>query len=184
MIFFNHLHSWQPTRWVVFFILFFVMAGQSLPVLAETLVLKKAGQTTAYWAGMIPVYDAKLSVSDNVTRTNLLSDQTTLKLELCYHVALSREDFVEAAKKGLPTPLSAPHLNAVNALHLAYENVSPDDCYQLSYDVVSGTQLRLNNQLKFQNKTPGFKAIYFGLWLGQNPLSDTVKTDLLKGLLK
>jgi len=184
MTFFKNLHDWQPTRGVVLFILFSVLSGRPLPVLAEIPVLKKSGQATAYWAGLIPVYDAQLWVSDITTYPNLLSDQTPLRLELCYHVALSKENFIKAAKKGLPNPLSPSHIEAVNQLHLAYENVTAGDCYQLSYDAMNGTQLRLNNQLKFQTKTPGFKTLYFGLWLGQHPLSDTVKTTLLKGLLK
>lgn len=179
----KNLHGWQPARWVVLFILFSAMIGRPFSALAETAsALKKVGQTTAHWAGFIPVYDAQLWAAENVTQDNLLTDQTALSLELCYHVPLSQKNFVEAAEKGLPARLSPLHLKAVNALHLAYESVSPNDCYRLSYDVTNGTQLWLNNQLKFENKTPGFKAVYFGLWLGQTPLSDTVKTNLLKGL--
>lgn len=182
MIFFNLLHDWQPPRWVALFILFSVLLGHSLPAKTETPVLKKSGQAAAYWAGLIPVYDAQLWVSDITTQKNLLSDRTALNLELCYRVALSKEDFIKAAVQGLPKKLSSAHIKAVNQLHSAYENVSPKDCYQLSYDAINGTQLRLNNQLKFQTKTPGFKALYFGLWLGQNALSDAVRTNLLKGL--
>lgn len=182
MSFLSYLHAWQPTRWVALFILFSVVFGHPLPTMAEMPVLKKSGQATAYWAGLIPVYDAQLWVSDITTHKNLLSDQTALSLELCYHVPLSQKNFVEAAEKALPKRLSPLHLKAINELHLAYENVSPSDCYRLSYNTMKGTQLWLNNQLKFENKTPGFKAIYFGLWLGEAPLSDAVKTDLLKGL--
>ncbi|RUM92459.1 MAG: hypothetical protein DSZ27_02845 [Thiomicrospira sp.] len=179
----KNLHGWQPVRRVALFILFLAMVGRPFSTLAEaTPTLKKIGQTTAYWAGVIPVYDAQLWASDEVTLENLLTDQTALNLKLCYHVPLSQKDFVEAAETGLPTPLSPLHSQAVNALHLSYESVSPNDCYRLSYDRTNGTQLWLNNQLKFENNTPGFKALYFGLWLGKTPLSDTVKNHLLKGL--
>lgn len=179
----KNLHGWQPTRWVVLFILFFAIMARPLPTLAEVnSVLQKVGQATAYWAGFLPVYDAQLWAPDTVNPANLLSDQTALNLKLCYHVPLSQKNFIEAAKKGLPKQLSPLHLKAVNELHLAYESVSSNDCYRLSYDEINGTRLWLNNQLKFENKTPGFKAIYFGLWLGKTPLSDTIKTDLLKGL--
>ena len=144
--------------------------------------LKPVGETTAYWGMFIPVYDAKLSVAPQTNKLNLLSDQTAIELELCYRTSLTAENFVEAAEKALPESLTEAHQQAVNKLHQSYKGVSDDDCYQLSYDPEVGTQLKLNQTVKFTDNTPGFKAVYFGIWLGEQPLSNKVKLDLINQL--
>lgn len=146
--------------------------------------LKPVGQATAYWAGIIPVYDATLWTTPETTSANLLSDQTPLKLKLCYRVALTREEFVEAATQGLPSHLTPAQQTAVNKLHQRYQDVEKGDCYQLAYAPESGTALMLNDKTTFQDATPGFKAVYFGIWLGENALSDSVKSDLTASLPK
>jgi len=63
-------------------------------------------------------------------------------------------------------------------------DVKPGDCYVLEYQPDTGTQLKLNDQLSFETKLNGFKSVYFGIWLGQNPLSDSLKEKLLMPLEK
>lgn len=144
--------------------------------------LKIVGQATAYWAKWIPIYDATLSVGDKTNLKNLLSDKTAVELELCYRRELTADNFIDAANEALPKNLSPSILKAVKKLHQSYESVKSSDCYQLSYHPLTGTQLKLNHQLKFVDQTPGFKAAYFGIWLGENPLSDQVKSNLTAAL--
>lgn len=144
--------------------------------------LVKAGEATAYWGGFIPVYDSTLWVPENTTLKTLLSDQTPIKLELCYRVSLSKADFIEAANSALPQNLSEELSLAVNRLHQTYQAVNENDCYQLFYSLETGVQLWLNNTLKYQDKTADFKRVYFGIWLGENPLSESVKDALTESL--
>jgi hypothetical protein len=137
---------------------------------------------SAKWLGWIEIYDARLWVGPNVTRANLLADDTPVKLELCYHRALSPEDFVTAAEAGLPKTLPTAQRLAVERLHTRYQAVKAGDCYQLTHQPAQGLQLRLNDRTVFVNDTPGFKAVYLGLWLGDSALSAEVKHALIAPL--
>ncbi len=160
-----------------------LLSGLTLsPGLAQTVELTPVGKATGYWAGFIPVYDATLWAQPGTTRAELLSDKTALKLELCYQVSLTEKEFIEAADQALPEQLPISLRLATERLHQHYEAVQPKDCYQLAYQPETGVQLRLNNELKYQDRTQGFKAVYFGIWLGDNPLSDAVKADLTESL--
>ncbi|WP_019895322.1 chalcone isomerase family protein [Hydrogenovibrio halophilus] len=140
------------------------------------------GSATAKWLGWIDIYDARLWVGPEVTRANLLADDTPVKLELCYHRALSPDDFVTAAESGLPKTLPTAQRLAVERLHARYQAVEAGDCYQLEHQPGQGLQLRLNDRTVFVNDTPGFKAVYLGLWLGDSALSTEVKHALLAPL--
>jgi hypothetical protein len=164
-------------------LLVFIFSGLGLSSgLAQTVALQPVGQATGYWAGLIPVYDATLWAQPGTTQTDLLSDQTPLKLELCYRVGLTEKEFIEAADQALPKQLPVALRLATERLHQHYEAVQPKDCYELAYQPETGVQLRLNNKLKYQDRTQGFKAVYFGIWLGDTPLSEAVKTDLTDAL--
>lgn len=138
-------------------------------------------QTTATWL-WLDVYQATLYGQGEIDRTNLLTEQTPLKLELCYVQSIDKEDFIKAASKGLPEFFSPQLSTEVARLHAQYQNVTPGDCYTLSYQPDSGTQLALNGRTVFSTRIAGFKALYFGIWLGPEPLSDSVKQGLLEGL--
>lgn len=153
-----------------------------LPGLAKSAEWQPVGEATAYWAGLIPVYDAQLEAPSDVALNTLLSDDTPLKLQLCYRVKLTQSEFIQAAEQALPKSLSPAHQKAVNSLHQRYQTVQPNDCYQLVYAPQTGVELRLNNVVQYRDKTPGFKAVYFGIWLGDAPLSDSVKADLTEKL--
>jgi len=129
------------------------------------------------------VYNARLFANKPSLPEDFLSDAEPLKLELCYLKAISANMFIEGANKVLPKTLTATLQNEVNRLHQSYQPVEPEDCYVLEYTPQSGTQLKLNNQTVFSSQVEGFKAVYFGVWLGENPLSESLKSSLLVQLI-
>ncbi|BBP43173.1 chalcone isomerase family protein [Thiosulfativibrio zosterae] len=133
-------------------------------------------QGTATWLFM-DIYQAKLK-SKMSLKANFLSNEQPLQLELCYFKSISPDILIKGANEVLPDNLSVDLQAAVNGLHASYQAVEPNDCYRLSYE--NGiTQLQLNEQTVFTTKTAGFKAVYFGIWLGENPLSASLKKELL-----
>ena len=183
--FFDKLIAKYPKLAGAVFVVLMLMASTEMAKAIDhpqTNNLKQVGQATAYWASFIPVYDASLMVSENTNRNNLLAEDTAIELQLCYRTSLTADDFIEAAQQALPNPLPTDIQLAVDRLHQAYEGVKPSDCYQLVYHPETGTELRLNQTLKFQDQTPGFKATYFGIWLGNKPLSKEVKSKLMGAL--
>jgi len=147
----------------------------------DHLAWQKLSQATATWLFM-DIYTAELFVdkqSPKPTQTDLLGDSTPLQLKLCYLKSIDREQIIEAAEHALPTNLSPAIQADVTAIHQAYRSVKPGDCYQLSYQPSMGTTLSFNGSPVFQSKQAGFKATYFGIWLGKNPLSESVKSQLI-----
>lgn len=156
----------------------------TLPVQAQ---LISVGEGTARW-GFFKLYDATLRVAPGLyarrgmVASDLLTDTQPTQLELCYHRSLTVQNFVDGANHALPNNLTPELRRAVDALHQAYRPVKAGDCYVLDYQPQIGTSLLLNGEPLVQINTPGFKAVYFGIWLGDNPLSDSLKMALLGGL--
>jgi hypothetical protein len=139
------------------------------------------GQGTARW-GFLKLYEARLFAEPGIIQNQLLQDDTPLRLELCYARSLSVDNFVDGANHALPKDLSAELQQAVDRLHRAYRPVKEGDCYRLEHQPNQGTQLLLNGESLVTITTPGFKAVYFGIWLGDQPLSERLRDDLLKNL--
>ena len=67
----------------------------------------------------------------------------------------------------------------IDALHRAYRDVRPDDRYSLTYLPDVGTELRLNNELLASIPGNDFAEAYFGIWLGNQPLDEGLRDELL-----
>ena len=143
--------------------------------------LTQVGEGVARW-GFFKVYTAAFFTDANISRKQVLADDTPARLELCYARALTVDNFIKGAQVSLPESLPLELEQAVQRLHAAYQPVQQGDCYQLEYQPGQGTGLRLNGKTLVQITTPGFKALYFGIWLGERPLAEGLKRDLLSGL--
>ncbi len=152
----------------------------ALPTMASA-DLTQVGQGEARW-GPFKVYSATFFTPAGVTLEEALSEQTPARLELCYARSLTVENFVEGAQQALPESVSAELQQAVNRLHAAYQPVKQGDCYQLDFQPEQGTGLLLNGRELVRIKTVKFKALYFGIWLGDSPLSVQLKRDLTEKL--
>lgn len=145
----------------------------------------KYSQGMARWM-WFDVYQATLLLEQknaykNYTVDELLSEKMPLKLELCYQREVTPKQFIEGANHVLPSELPERLQQQVNQLHSHYQTVNKGDCYALVYSAKEQTtQLNLNGQTVFSTDVPGFKSLYFGIWLGQNPLSISLKEALLK----
>ena len=158
----------------------FILSALSTVASAE---LIQVGSGVARW-GLFKVYDAAFYTEANLTLEQALADNTAARLELCYARKLTVDTFIEGAQLGLPAQLTPEMEQAVQRLHSAYQPVQQGDCYHLSFTPEQGTQLFLNGRELVTVTTPGFKVHYFGIWLGAQPLSATLKRDLSQGLLR
>ena len=145
---------------------------------AQALVTwKPVGEGVATWMFM-DIYQAKLYRPEGVPKQTALTDDAPLKLELCYYKSITPDIFEQGANESLPAQLSPALRAEVERLHASYQAVKPNDCYTLRYEN-SVTELLLNQRVLFQSKLPEFKQVYFGVWLGEKPLSDKLKATLL-----
>lgn len=138
---------------------------------------KPVGEGIATWMFM-DIYQAKLYRPEGLGKQQALTDDAPLKLELCYYKSITPDIFVQGANESLSAPLTPALRAEVDRLHASYEAVKPNDCYTLRYEN-SVTELLLNQRVIFQSKLPEFKQVYFGVWLGEKPLSDKLKAALL-----
>lgn len=146
--------------------------------------LELKSTATATWLRFVDVYDAALYTNpDAKARQTLVADQP-FSLEILYKVSLSKSQLIEGADVALGRQHSeqerALYQNDVDALHLFYQDVVEGDRFRLDISSDEGLSLFFNDELLYQNVSISFARYYVGLWLAENPLSDSVRTGLLK----
>jgi len=132
----------------------------------------------------IKAYVAALYLPENVSPDLVLTD-VPKRLELHYLVSIKGPDFGKGAEPTLElnqAPAELARLRSrIDRINAAYRDVKPGDRYSLTYLPGRGTELALNNTPLLTIEGADFAAAYFGIWLGRNSISDTLKHDLLKG---
>ena len=146
-----------------------------------TMELKGSGE--AHYMGFVEVYEAALYGKRGVAAEQLLRRDVPMCLRLDYQRAIGREDIVKAAETVLKRQNEASALEPLRAridrFHAAYVDVGDDDHYVLCYAPDAGSELALNGKTVVRIKGRDFAAHYFALWLGEQPLSESLKEALL-----
>ena len=139
--------------------------------------LNVVGEGTARW-GPFTVYDATL-YAENKQPETYLNEGVPLALKLCYARSVKASDILKATDKAITKPPTPTLRSALTKLNRTIKSVDKGDCYQLTYG--SGvTRLSLNQRQLIEVNEPGFKALYFGIWIGDHALSKSLKQDLLR----
>lgn len=111
-------------------------------------------------------------------------DDVPKQLTIHYFWDIKKEAFVDAAIKKLKKQYTKEQLAnvmpQVNTFHEFCVDIKKGDRYQLYYEPGYGTELRHNNKPLGAIPGKAFAKAYFGLWLGRNPLSESLKKQLLK----
>ena len=157
------------------FALALILGLISLQVSAAT--LQVVGQGVAKW-GPFTVYDATLFAEKKQPAT-YLDEGTPLALKLCYARSVKASDILKATEKAIPKAPSPALEAALSRLNRTIKSVDEGDCYQLTY-TAGVTRLTLNQRELIEVKEPGFKKLYFGIWIGDHALSKSLRRDLLR----
>lgn len=176
-------------RVIVFFIyLLFMSMAHAIPIshpdfqpTREGIELKATA--TAKWMMFISVYDAGLYANVDAKASDVLQKVMPISLEIRYLVDVKKEQLIEAADVALKRQHSAEARQkfqaSVDDLHRSYQDVKEGDRFRIDVKPDSGLSLYFNDQLRYQNSDLDFANYYVGLWLADNPLSDSVRTALL-----
>jgi hypothetical protein len=128
------------------------------------------------------IYVAALYLPEDVPSELALSD-VPKRLEVEYLRSIPAKDFGLATNKKVSENVDKqtyqqlqPRLTYHNSL---YQDVKPGDRYALTYSPGKGTELTLNGEPKGTVEGADFAAALFSIWLGSNPISDSLKQDLL-----
>ncbi len=105
------------------------------------------------------------------------------RLELEYYTSIEGRDFGPATEKSIAKNVDSdtylrlrPQIDHLNSL---YEDVQPGDRYSLTYVPGIGTELALNGVPKGTIKGVDFAAALFSIWLGDAPINETFKKQIL-----
>jgi len=147
---------------------------------SELLTLRGAGIASRF--GFVKIAAAALYVEEDVYADEALSD-VGKSLVMESFRTLDGQAFIDRMEEALRANVPAWHLKQlrprIEKLHEAYEPMNPGDRYVLSYDRESGTRLELNGVPKVTIEGADFAAAYFGIWLGDRPISEKLKSRLL-----
>ena len=151
------------------------VTASGVPMVLKGVGLKKLWQ-------VVKVSVAALYLGEGVSPSTVLSN-VPKRLEIEYFHAISAKDFIKLTEKLLkqnvdPSAISRlqPRLDRLNAL---YRDVQPGYRYALTYVPEEGTTLALNGVDLGTIEGEDFAAAVFSMWLGQRPLSDSLKQELL-----
>lgn len=150
-------------------------------VLAGT-TLRLTGTALLKWALLFDVYVGALYLPMGQTGTHWAADGPKL-LELVYLRGFSATDFAHSSEALLRERLPAGQYRQIEGrlekLGRLFQDVQPGDRYTLAYAPTTGTELRLNGVPLGRVGGIDFARAYFGIWLGENPISQPFRDRLL-----
>lgn len=127
-------------------------------------------------------YVAALYRTSSAKPEDILTD-TAKRLEIEYFWDISASDFAKATVDGITANVPAERLenlrSKIREFNTFYTNVKPGDRYALTYLPDVGTELALNGNPLGVIKGSEFASAIFAIWLGENPLDESLKAALL-----
>ncbi len=144
--------------------------------------LQLRGTAVLTWGIFFDVYAGALYLPAAATGAAWHEDLPK-RLELEYFRAIRGEDFAESSdqllRRNLPPATYQTLRERLQLLYRLFRDVQPGDRYSLSYHPATGTELRLNGALLGAIPGADFASAYFGLWLGDKPISTAFRDRLL-----
>ncbi|WP_020674668.1 chalcone isomerase family protein [Geopsychrobacter electrodiphilus] len=153
-------------------------------ILVEGTPLRIQGVALMKWAGFINVYAGALYLPENHSSEDWNTD-ISKSLELSYFHGIKAADFASASDKLLKKVLNDAEYASLSArlktFYALFRDVEPGDRYRLIYLPGRGTELHLNDELLGTAPGADFAGAYFGIWLGEKPISKGFRDHLLAG---
>lgn len=144
-------------------------------------VLKIRGAGLLKWL-FFNVYVASLYLPPDVPGQNALED-VSKKMEFHYLSDMKAEQFTESGEPLLLKNASAAELaqirGKIDAINNLYRDIRKGERYSLTYIPGKGTELALNGNVLGRIEGYDFAAVYYRIWLGENPVDDDLKRMLI-----
>ena len=152
-------------------------------VVVDQTELKLSGVAVLKWAMLFDVYAGALYLPRGVPG-QIWSNDIPKRLELSYFREIEGKGFAEASDKLLQDNLLPADYQALEkrlqTFYRFFRDVKPGDRYSINYLPEKGTELRFNENPLGHVPGADFAAAYFGIWLGDEPISKDFR-DLLLG---
>ena len=142
------------------------------------------GAALLRWLNIFKVYVAALYLPESDAPNDALAD-IPKRLEISYLVSIPGPDFGKGAEAILERNNSSDALarlrDRIDQLNAVYRDVKPGDRYALTYVPGQGTELSYNGQPLITIEGADFAAAYFGIWLGNDPIDQEMRSRLING---
>jgi hypothetical protein len=144
--------------------------------------LRLHGVALLKWAMLFDVYVGALYLPEG-TPGRFWPEDLPKRLELSYFREIKGAGFAEASISLLKENMPAKEYQKIEQRLIKFcalfQDVKPGDRYSITYTPPTGTELRLNNRILGAVPGADFAAAYFGIWLGQEPISVAFRDRLL-----
>ena len=132
------------------------------------------------------IYDVALYAEDGARRKDILDAKVSYQLQFRYLREVDKTIILKSSAKILRKNLIPEELDVItarlNQLNAAYQTVEKGDRSSLTYQPDIGTTLNINDLPIITIKGEDFARLYFTIWLGKQPISKSLKQDLIKVL--
>ena len=158
---------------------------QDIQLSATQNTLTKLGEYRYVYRMFFKLYDAALYTTPGAELTDILSAQTSYRLQFRYLREIDKSIILESSAKMLEKNLSPAELRQISErvtrLNTAYKTVQKGDRSSLTYQADLGTTLRINGNSVITIEGADFAQLYFKIWLGELPISKSLRDTLLGG---
>jgi Chalcone isomerase-like len=152
-------------------------------VMVDQTELKVRGVAVLKWGLLFNVYAGAFYLPGGNSGRAWKSD-IPKRLELAYFREIKATDFADSSDQLLRRNLSTAEYQALEErlkkFWTLFRDVQPGDRYRLTYSPGLGTELRLNDEPLGVVPGADFSVAYFGIWLGENPISEKFRDRLLR----
>lgn len=128
-------------------------------------------------------YVVGLYLPEGADPSSVLED-VPKRMEFSYFWSIPGKEFGKAGEKILARNVNEKTLERLRGrldrIDRAYRDIRPGDRYALTYVPGRGTELSYNGIPLTVIEGADFAAAYFSIWLGEKPLDDGLKKELLR----
>ena len=118
------------------------------------------------------------------TEPSAVLEDVPKRMEFSYFWSIPGREFGKAGEKILSRNVNGATMESLrdrlDRIDRAYQDVRPGDRYALTYVPGRGTELSYNGKPLTVIEGADFAAAYFSIWLGEKPIDDGLKNELLR----
>lgn len=145
--------------------------------------VKKRGEYRYVYRYFFKLYDAALYAPSDAEPTDIPEAKTDMRIQFRYLREIEKSIILKSADRMLEKNLNDAQreqiAERVDKINEAYKTVLEGDTSSLTYVRGEGTTLRINGESVVTLEGEDFARLYFRIWLGDKPLSTSLRAALL-----
>ena len=160
--------------------------SDNIRLLSTKAELVKIGEHRYFHNMFFKIYDIAMYTEKNAKIEEVLDAKTIYRLEFRYLRKVDKSIILKSSVKMLARNLAPEEHDRIktrlNRLNTAYQTVENGDHSSLTYEPGIGTTLSINGSHIITIEGEDFARLYFTIWLGELPISKSLRRDLIGSL--